>query len=173
MRSRKTRLIAGIGAAVTGIGLAASLAATSASASGTPAAPDHFRGPQACAWDLNGVNVLDLTFQGSHFQYPIRLHVARNGAIFGTMYDQYLAAEGVAGGDPSGILRISGDCDGSQITLDTLYPSVDPQGLRGVTMLATPVPGHPHHATVAGVWDETGPEAGAGSASLVFPVHAS
>src|SRR5215469_7481673 len=43
--------------------------------------------PRACSWNLNGPNVLALTFQGSTFTYPVFLHEQNNGLISGVLFD--------------------------------------------------------------------------------------
>jgi hypothetical protein len=161
MKSRKTRLGA-IAAVVVAAGTTVgALAATSASASTTfiPRPVHH-----ACAANLNGYNVLDLTFQGNVFKYPIFLHVQNNGLINGVLVDSNL---------PVGqqVLRLHGICIGDNVLADVNYPVADPQGSRAENMVILPVPLHPHRGTVAGVWGETGTEAGAGLATLENTVH--
>lgn len=161
MRSRKTRLAAVAGAVITAGTVAGALAATSASAS-TTILPRPV--PHACAYDLNGGNVLDLTFQGSHFLYPVSLRVADNGLVRGFLRDNNL---------PVGqqVLRVHGLCIGDNALLGVNYPGIDPQGSRAENLVLTPRTGHPFRADVAGNWDETGPEQGNGTASLAFSVH--
>jgi hypothetical protein len=155
MFSRKTRLTAVAAAAIAAGTSLGALAATSAGATTLPPRPAH----QACDWNLNGFNILDLTFQGSTFKYPIFLRVADNGLIRGVLVDNGL---------PAGqqVLRVHGFCNDSNVILDTNYPSVDPQGSRAEDMVVTPVANHPHRGTVAGDWTETGTEQGSGLASL-------
>jgi hypothetical protein len=160
MFSRKSRITAGVAALIAGGGLAAGLTATSASAA-TVNAPR----PHVCAYNLNGYNVLDLTFQGNTFKYPVFLNAAGNGLIRGILVDTGL---------PAGhqVLRVNGLCVGSNVILDANYPAADPQGSRAEDMVITPVAGHPFRGTVAGVWDEAGgTENGSGTASFERQVH--
>jgi len=166
MSSRRTKLVALASAVVAGGALTASLAASSANAAPMGNSPSNMKAaafshhPRACGWDL-GANTLDLTFQGNTFTYPVFLVASRDGAVTGVLFDKYLP----------GLLTVSGDCSGGNIELDVNYPSIDPQGSRAENLIVTPVPGHPHHGTVAGVWDETGSEAGSGAASFEIPLH--
>jgi hypothetical protein len=161
MFSRKNRLIAVLATLAAGSGgLALALTAGTANAATTnfPPRPVY----HACAANLNGYNVLDLTFQGSTFTYPVFLNAANNGLINGVLVDKGLPAG-------SQVLRVHGLCNGDNVILDSNYPTVDPQGSRSEDMLITPTTWH--HGTVAGVWDETGTEAGSGAASLENTVH--
>jgi hypothetical protein len=155
MSSRKTQVIAGISALAASGGLALALTAGTASAATAGSTPRPT--PHACAANLNGYNVLDLTFQGNTFKYPVFLHVANNGLISGVLVDKGLPAG-------SQVLRVNGLCIRDNVILDENYPAVDPQGSRAEDMVITPTTHH--RATVAGVWDETGTEAGTGAASL-------
>jgi hypothetical protein len=161
MSSRKTRLGAIAAVAVAAGTSLGALAATSASASTTfiPRPVHH-----ACAANLNGYNVLDLTFQGNVFKYPIFLHVQNNGLINGVLVDSNL---------PVGqqVLRLRGVCIGDNVLTVVNYPVADPQGARDENLVIVPTIAHPHRGTVLGVWGETGSENGAGVASLERTVH--
>jgi hypothetical protein len=157
----RTKFLAGIGTLAAGglaIGSLAMASGASAATANFPPRPAH----HACAANLNGYNVLDLTFQGSTFTYPVFLHVGDNGLISGVLVDKGL---------PAGhqVLRVNGLCIGDNVILDSNYPAVDPQGARSEDMVITPTTYH--RGTVAGVWDETGTEAGSGAASLENAVH--
>jgi hypothetical protein len=156
MFSRKTQVIAGISALVASGGLATALTAGTASAAtvNTPRPVPH-----ACAYNLNGGNVLDLVFQGTTFKYPILLHVGNNGVINGLLLDTGL---------PAGhqVLKVNGLCVRDNVILDDNYPVAGPQGSRAEDLVLTPVPGHSYRATVGGDWTETGPEQGNGTASF-------
>jgi hypothetical protein len=162
MSSRRTKLIAGISALFAGGGLAAGLTASSASAAtlNVPRPVHH-----ACAYNLNGFNILDLQFQGNTFKYPFFLSVANNGLINGILVDSGLPAG-------SQVLRVHGLCVGDNVILDVNYPVGDVQGSRSENMLITPDATHVHRGDVAGVWDENGTENGNGAASLERTVRA-
>jgi hypothetical protein len=159
MRSRK--IIPAVVGAVATIGAVAGFAMTSANAAtlNTPKPAPH-----VCAYDYNGGNVLDLTYLGSTYTYPVVLHEASNGLVTGYLYDKGL---------PAGqrYLAVHGVCVGGDVDLGVNYPTADPQGQRVEDMNVTPIAGHPHYGKAAGVWDETGSEAGSGAASLQFPVY--
>jgi hypothetical protein len=155
MSSRRTKLAA-IGAGVA----AATALGAGALASSASAATANIPAPHVCAYKL-GPNVLKLTFNGTDFLYPTVLHVANNGVVTGRLQD---------GGLPAGhqVLRVNGLCVGSNLILDTNYPSADPQGSRSEDLVITSV--SQHRGTAAGVWDETGTEDGTGAASFVFEI---
>lgn len=157
--SRRTKLV-GITGALAASGLAVgTLAATSASAAPVNVPKPT---PHVCAYNYTGGNVLDLTYLGTTYAYPVVLHEAADGLITG-----YLRDSGLPVG--SQLLRVHGVCVGSDLDLGVNYPTADPQGQRVEDMNATPISAH--RANIAGVWTEDGTEAGSGNASLVFSVH--
>jgi hypothetical protein len=161
MSSRRTRLAAVVSGAVLASGaIAGTVAATSASAATANAPKPVFH--RACAYNLNGGNEVKLTYLGTDYLYPVVYHTAPDGAVSGFLLDKGL---------PAGhqILRLHGDCVGSDVDLGVNYPAVDPQGQRVEDMNVTPI--SLHYGSVSGVWTETGSEAGSGAASLVFPIH--
>jgi hypothetical protein len=161
MKNRRIAVLVTAPLALGGIALGSLAMASGASAATAnyPPRPVH----HACAANLNGYNVLDLTFQGGTFTYPVFLRVADNGLISGVLVDKGLPAG-------SQVLRVHGLCNDDNVILDSNYPSVDPQGSRSEDMIITPTTYH--HGTVAGVWDEAGgTENGSGAASLENPVH--
>jgi hypothetical protein len=157
MKHRRITALAATAVAVGGT--LAGLAATSASA-----APVNLPRPtpHVCAYNFSGGNILELTYLGNTYDYPVVLHESPDGLVTGFLLDKGL---------PPGhqVLRVDGACFRSNVTLDTEYGLPSVQGLRDETMRVTPI--SPHRGTAAGVWDETGTEAGSGASSLLFPVH--
>jgi hypothetical protein len=170
--SIRSKVVKGIvAAAVIGGSVAGPLVATAGTAaSAAPVTTMSYQKPIVLpAWNLNGVNTIDLTYNGTTYTYLIHLHQSVfDNVLVGTLYDKYLAAEGAAGGDPSGILALHGLVVGNNVILVTNYPAGDPQAARSFNFVVTPVSFF--KGNVAGTWDETGSEAGTGSASLVHPV---
>ena len=161
----KTAIAAGIVAAAAAI--AVPLAATASSAAvSAPATVTASNTP--AHWQF-GTNAINLTFGSTTYTYPVYLHTGSDGVVTGWLFDQYLAAENQPG--VSGWLQVNGLVKGHNILLVVNYPSGDPQGARAFNFVITPVPGHPHQGTVAGVWDETGPEAATGAAALANPIY--
>src|ERR1700749_4080313 len=139
MSSRRTRLYAAAaGAVLAGGAIAGTVAATSASAA-TANVPKP--APRACAYNLNGGNEVKLTYLGTDYIYPVVYHTAPDGAVSG-----YLLDKGLPAGHQ--ILRLHGDCVGSDVDLGVNYPSVDPQGQRVEDMNVTPI--SLHYGTVKG-----------------------
>lgn len=153
MFSRKSRLTATAAAVLMAGGAAATIAATSASAATT-----NVRPVQACSYRL-GPNILKLTLNSTDYLYPVVLHAASDGVVNG-----YLADSGLPAGHQ--VLRVHGDCDGSNLIFDVNYPGA--QGNRVVDLGITQI--SQHRGTAAGVFDETGSLAETGTAAFVFQV---
>jgi hypothetical protein len=161
MKPSRTKFVAiASGAVLAGGALAGTLAASSASAA-TVNVPKPV--PHACAYNLTGGNVLDLTYLGTTYTYPVVLHEANDGLITGFLLDKGL---------PVGhqLLAVHGVCAGSDVDLGVNYPTADPQGQRVDDLNITRI-GLSHYGKAAGVWTETGTEAGSGAASLQYPVR--
>ena len=147
--------VGGAAVGLAALGTAGTVAATSASASPLPA-------PRACAYNF-GPNVLQLTFQGTVFNYPVSLHTFPNGLITGFLRDNGLPVN-------HRVLQVTGVCRGDTALIGVNYPVGSVQGSRAEVFNVTPVIGHPRLGSVAGNWTEDGTEQGNGTADLAFDV---
>ena len=159
-------MTAGLLAGGAGIASASTAGGSPSAPAAIKSAPANFFRATACPVHLNGTNTISLTFQGGTFTYPILLHVARDGDVTGVLFDRYLN-----GGT---ILRVRGNCRRLGVLLGVRYPLPNQQGFRAFALDLKPDAVNPTtQDDAAGVWTETGAEAGSGAASLVTPVPVS
>jgi hypothetical protein len=103
------------------------------------------------AWHKMTVTLNGTTYTG-YWVYMVR-HF--DGSLTGWLYDGNQDTAGIPG-----YLALHGDYANGVVQFNAMYPNGDPQGDRGFLAINS---GGPLH----GIWNETGPEGGAGTFAFV------
>ena len=155
----RQRITAAVAAFVAAAGLSVAGLAATANAATPPANPGHH-----ATCELDGRNVVSLTYLGTTYNYPAVFETARDGLVTGWLHDGYepvplnLPVNGVA-------IKSGRDCD---VVFSVVYPDHGPDaGNQGVRTFS----GALDHRHLAGAVSETGTEDLAVPFSLLFPVH--
>jgi hypothetical protein len=101
-------------------------------------------------WNLNGSNVVTLTFNGGSYSYNVVL-TQKGSCLTGTLTDTHAS--------PTLSLPITGTVSGSDVVFSVTYPT-------GVQKTRTFTGKVSRHGAVSGTWAETGTENGSGPWSL-------
>jgi hypothetical protein len=101
-------------------------------------------------WNLNGSNVVTLTFNGGSYSYNVTL-TQKGSCLTGTLTDTHAS--------PTLSLPITGTVSGSDVVFSVTYPT-NVQKTRTFTGKVS------RHGAVSGTWAETGTENGTGPWSL-------